>query len=166
MPEVKFNGHPTFKPHFTPLQMLSGGVYGGNYFYRSDSRKGFHPQLLASLPKEKYMNAEEDAALNKFGVLCPRRNREIPMDIKFISPHGWFQWYFKFYYNQSLQIEDSARVKQWEKEVKTLFTELLKACTTAGTTHDVLTGDTDAVKLWRQSLFEIGWDSTIHINTL
>ncbi len=105
------NFDPSFKPDFTPKQMLKMGVFGGKYM--TDCRNEF--------PSDWYKNAKlcperHDPELNYFGI-----NASKPLSywiekgwIYHQDPRGWFQWYCRYYMGRRLAIEDERQIARWK----------------------------------------------------
>jgi hypothetical protein len=111
------NFHPDFKPDLTPQEMLALGVFGGAYFI---GVKGLVP---GDVPKSwfKKVKLSEDGGkhkeLNWFGVSASQ-----PLSVwqkkgwinERHDPHGWFQWYCRYYLGRRLLEEDERQIKRWK----------------------------------------------------
>lgn len=109
------NFDPKFKPELTPAQMLKLGVFGGAYF---DGVPGLIPKDLprawfkgVKLSKDNKKHNE----LNFFGI-----NASQPLSvwkkkgwIYHEDPHGWFQWYCRYYLGRRLPGEDNRQIGRW-----------------------------------------------------
>ncbi len=110
-PEGK-NFHPDFKPHLTPKEMLSLGIFCGKYM--RDCRDEF-PASWFTHAKEAHAEKPE-CKLNCFGVKASqplsewRRKGWIYAD----DPRGWFQWYCRYYLGRRLKIEDARQIRRWK----------------------------------------------------
>lgn len=113
------NFDPAFKPHLTPKQMLTLGVFGGNYF------EGYHDEFpkdwfaRAKLSKRKKTPSYEgwyDKDANYFKVKASQSRREwirkgwIHKD----DPRGWFQWYCRYYLGRR-HPDDTRQIERWQK---------------------------------------------------
>lgn len=111
------NFHSEFKPDLTPKQMLKLGVFGGAYFI------GVKNGIPGDLPKSWFKSVplsesgEKDKGLNHFGV-----NASQPLSvwkkkgwIDKRDPHGWFEWYCRYYLGRRLTDgEDERQIKRWK----------------------------------------------------
>jgi len=108
--------HPDFKPHLTPAEMLKLGVFGGAYFI---GVKGLVP---SDLPKSWFrgVHLSKDEKKHKennyFGLSASlplkvwREKGWIYKD----DPHGWFQWYCRYYLGRRIPGEDERQIKRWK----------------------------------------------------
>lgn len=110
------NFHPDFSPQLTPAQMLRLGVFGGAYFIGVPGGKPH------DLPQAWFRGVRlspdgvKQAHLNFYGVQASQalavwqRNGWIsPVD-----PHGWFQWYCRYYLGRRLPAEDARQIRRWK----------------------------------------------------
>lgn len=109
-----------FKPELTPQEMLTLGVFGGAYFDGVDGlipndlpRSWFKGVKLSSDGKKK-------DELNYFGI-----NASQPLSvwqekgwIYKDDPHGWFQWYCRYYLGRRIPAEDERQIKRWKAMVR------------------------------------------------
>ncbi|MBT5185772.1 MAG: hypothetical protein HOH19_09055 [Kordiimonadaceae bacterium] len=98
-----------FKPHFTPKEMLSMGVFEGKYLnscteeYPSD---WFEDALLSDKP---------NLSLNHFSIKSRqpisiwRKKGWIMID----DPRGWFEWYCRYYRGRRHKGMDQMQIKRW-----------------------------------------------------
>ncbi|HBU06540.1 MAG TPA: hypothetical protein DEB09_00475 [Candidatus Magasanikbacteria bacterium] len=108
--------HPDFRPNLTPAEMLKLGVFGGAYFIGA---KGLIPK---DLPKSWFKiiklspDQEKHGELNYFGVSASQplsvwqKKGWIYKD----DPHGWFQWYCRYYLGRRIPGEDDRQIKRWK----------------------------------------------------
>lgn len=107
---------PSFRPQLTPKQMLWLGVFGGAYF---DGVDGLIP---SDLPRswfdgvKRSPDGKKHKELNYFHV-----NASQPLSvwqqkgwIHPDDPHGWFQWYCRYYLGRRNPIEDARQIKRWK----------------------------------------------------
>jgi len=105
------NFHPDFKPHLTPQEMLELGIFGGCYF----------SEKLAEFPKSWFKKAKfstdgkKHKELNYYNV-----NASQPLSvwkakgwIHKDDPHGWFQWYCRYYLGRRHE-DDERQIKRWK----------------------------------------------------
>ncbi len=108
--------HPDFKPHLTPAEMLRLGIFGGAYF---DGVDGLIP---SDLPKAWFTgvvlspNGKKQAKYNYF-----KKNASQPLSVwqkkGWIypdDPHGWFQWYCRYYLGRRIPGEDERQIRRWQ----------------------------------------------------
>ena len=110
------NFDPEFKPELTPKEMLKLGVFGGAYFI---GVKGGMPK---DLPKSWFagvkLNPEE--VKNKeynFFKLSASQPLKVWQQKGWIcpdDPHGWFQWYCRYYLGRRMPGEDQRQIKRWK----------------------------------------------------
>lgn len=110
------NFHPDFEPELTPREMLELGVFGGAYFI------GVPGRIPDDLPKiwfKKAVLAEgnvKHAQYNYYKVSASQ-SLEIWRKKGWIGhddPHGWFQWYCRYYLGRRIPGEDDRQIKRWK----------------------------------------------------
>lgn len=155
----------TFRPWYTPNDMLSLGVYGGAFFFGKSKWKILSelPQdIIKGVPEDKYANYQYSNAKNYFevepsGGAKSDRTFSMPPNTKGIHPFGWFEWYCRYYYG-SVSAADIWRVKQWQMAINQHWFYII---------NGVYNGEgnkiTDLAFLpeRRQKLLELGVDPTI-----
>lgn len=101
-----FEGHPVFRPRFTPEQMIRAGVFGGCYFNPRGGKKGIlgpsvdvdHREFPASwfegVPERLYLSRRYNISTNKYGVKAGQDQAfwEAKGWIDERDPRGWFHW--------------------------------------------------------------------------
>ena len=104
------NFHPNFKPDLTPPEMLALGVFGGKYL--NDCRTEFPASWFE---RAKLCPERHDPALNYFDV-----NASQPLSVWRAKgwiypddPHGWFQWYCRYYLGRRIPGEDERQIRRW-----------------------------------------------------
>jgi hypothetical protein len=120
---------PEFRPDLTPKQMLELGVFGGAYF---DLIPGLIPK---DIPRSWFKNVrlspdgKKHKEYNFFRV-----NASQPLSywqqkgwINKVDPHGWFQWYCRYYLGRRLPQEDARQIKRW-KAIHRHISQLQKNC--------------------------------------
>ena len=106
---------PRFRPQLSPRQMLKLGVFGGAYFI------GCKNLIPTDLPKQWFgkvrlsPDGNKHKELNFFGVnasqplaVWQKKGWIDPHD-----PHGWFQWYCRYYLGRRLPEEDNRQIRRW-----------------------------------------------------
>lgn len=143
--------HPEFKPELTPQEMLKLGVFGGAYFIGVD---GLVPD---DLPKSWFKGVQlspdgkKHGKYNYFGVEASqplsvwRKKGWICSD----DPHGWFQWYCRYYLGRRLAGEDDRQIKRW-KAITRHIGQIKKNCRK---------GDKKCRPRQRQALLHWAYDS-------
>lgn len=127
-PEGK-NFDKEFKPDLTPREMLKLGVFGGAYFV---GVKGLIPKEFPKLWFKGVNisnNQEKNALLNYFKIEASQplsvwqKKGWIYKD----DPHGWFEWYCRYYMGRRIPEEDHRQIKRW-KAIKRHVTQITKNC--------------------------------------
>ena len=113
-----------FEPELTPRQMLELGVFGGAYY-------AYKPQ---DLPDEWFKQAKLSAdgmrrkELNFFKVNASQP-LQVWQDKGWIhpqDPHGWFQWYCRYYLGRRSE-DDERQIRRW-KAYKRHIAQLVGNC--------------------------------------
>ncbi len=107
---------PSFDPDLTPSQMLSLGVFGGDYF--PAAMLGEFP--ASWLDRAKISDHGKDISLNHFGVDASQSREEWIRKgwITDQDPLGWFQWYCRYYLGRRTPAEDARQIKRWKQMVR------------------------------------------------
>lgn len=127
-PEGK-NFDPEFKPHLTPKQMLELGIFGGAYFV------GVKGGIPSDLPKSWFAKATlssdntKQKQYNLFRVSAsqPLKVWKEKCWMYKDDPHGWFQWYCRYYMGRRIPEEDARQIKRW-RAIKRHITQIQKNC--------------------------------------
>lgn len=140
-----------FKPDLTPKQMLRLGVFGGAYFI------GVEGLIPKDLPKDWFKGVklsktgEKLDELNFFGI-----NASQPLSVwqkkGWIckdDPHGWFEWYCRYYLGRRIPKEDLRQIKRW-KAISRHIAQVAKNCRV---------GDLNCRPKQRQAILHWGYDS-------
>jgi len=137
---------PEFTPDLTPREMLEAGVFGGAYFRKipNDLPKKWFAKAKQSPDGEKHKD------LNCFGVHAsqPLRVWQEKGWIHKDDPHGWFQWYCRYYLGRRHE-DDARQIKRW-KAMRRHEAQIKKHC---------LRGDLRCRKRQRQALLHWAYDS-------
>ena len=135
-----------FMPDFTPKEMLELGVFCGRYM--CDCQNEFPKDWFE---KAKFAKEKKDCRLNFFRI-----NASMPLSywekkgwIYPDDPHGWFQWYCRYYYGRRIPEEDRRQIKRL-KAMKRHIAQIKNNC---------LEGDWDCRKRQRQALLQWAYDS-------
>jgi hypothetical protein len=104
------NFHPVFKPEITPKEMLSLGVFGGNYL--NDCLQEFPANWFTGA---KHSHQKKDITLNYYSVDASQ-----PLSVWIMKgwihpqdPRGWFQWYCRYYMGRRTD-DDLRQIKRWK----------------------------------------------------
>ena len=99
----------TFRPFYTPRQMLEMGVFEGKYL--SD--------CIGEFPADWFENAKlsdrPNPDLNYFGVKS-RQSLGVWRAKGWIygpDPLGWFQWYCRYHMGRRLDLIDQIQIRRW-----------------------------------------------------
>ena len=106
---------PSFTPELTPKEMLKLGVFGGAYFV--GTKNGIPKDLPASWFHGVKLSptGKKDTSFNFFGVSASqtlsvwKKKGWIHPD----DPHGWFQWYCRYYLGRRNEQEDARQIRRW-----------------------------------------------------
>lgn len=104
-PKYDLAGLPSFRPAFTPNQLVSLGIFGGNYFGGpevdfSRDTEGVDPQIvLGHRHKIRQTNRKYDWKHGNYYGVKSGKDYKWWSDNGFIFPEdpvGWFQWFCRF----------------------------------------------------------------------
>jgi hypothetical protein len=123
------NFDSAFKPQLTPQQMLKLGVFGGAYF---DGVDGLIP---SDLPKSWFRGVklspsgkkEHQYNFFKINASQPLKVWQQKGWIYKDDPHGWFQWYCRYYMGRRIPTEDKRQIKRW-KAIKRHIMQVIRNC--------------------------------------
>ena len=141
--------NPRFGPSYTPLEMLTMGVFEGKYINNIKEV----PSSWKSLPTVVGPDDPPNIDLNYFKVKSRqplsawRENGYIKTD-----PEGWFAWYIKYYLGRRLGEEDDWQINRWRSFVARHQGQINKHCSLK---------DKDCHTRQRQGLLQWAWDSSI-----
>jgi hypothetical protein len=151
-PEGK-NFDPTFRPHLTPRQMLELGIFGGAYFV------GVKDGMPSDLPKAWFSKVRisesgvPDKMNNMFHVSASQ-SLEIWKQKGWIfidDPHGWFQWYCRYYMGRRIPEEDQRQIRRW-KAIRRHIVQIQNNCRK---------GDLHCRPRQRQAVLQWGYDARV-----
>jgi len=106
---------PLFRPDLTPREMFTLGVFGGAYFV------GVEGGVPDDLPQSWFTHARlapdgiPHKQYNYFHVNASQ-SLEVWREKGWIhhdDPHGWFQWYCRYYLGRRMPEEDLRQIKRW-----------------------------------------------------
>jgi hypothetical protein len=142
------NFHKDFNPDLSPKEMLTMGIFGGNYFH----------ELPGEFPSDWFKDVTfskidgPDPSLNYFKV-----NASQPLSewlrrgwINEEDPKGWFLWYCRYYLGRRIKDEDERQIKRW-KAINRHRAQLKMYCEP---------GDLSCRPRQRQALLHWSYDST------
>lgn len=98
-----------FKPHHSPKEMLTMGVFEGKYC--NDCQDEFPADWF----KEAKISDTPNPELNYFGIKS-RQPLGVWRQKSWIfgpDPRGWFQWYCRYYLGRRLSGIDEKQIKRW-----------------------------------------------------
>lgn len=112
-----------FKPELSPQEMLSLGVFGGDYFHNE------HDEFPIEWFQSAKLSNEHNPQVNYFQVNASQPLQEWQRKgwIYQEDPRGWFQWYCRYYLGRRIPNEDQRQITRW-RQVKRHIAQLQKAC--------------------------------------
>ena len=149
-PEGK-NFDPLFRPDLTPHEMLKIGIFGGAYFIGVDNG------IPKDLPREWFKGVElspdntKHKQYNYFKVDASQ-SLKVWQEKGWIhkdDPHGWFQWYCRYYLGRRIPKEDKRQIARWWA-MRRHITQIKKSCEA---------GDTTCRPRQRQAVLHWAYDS-------
>lgn len=138
---------PEFTPSYTPVEMLTQGVFEGKYI---NIIEGI-PKSWTKLPKVLGKKDKPDPTLNAFGVMS-RQPLSVWKENKWIKTDkgGWFHWYVLYWLGRRLGEEDKWQINRWKSFCARHQGQIVAS-------GDM--GKPEARKKQRQALLQWGWDS-------
>lgn len=141
---------PEFKPDLTPKEMLELGIFDGNYFIGVTG--GVPDEFPKSWFKDAKLseNGKPNKELNYFGISASQP-LEVWQQKGWIhedDPHGWFQWYCRYYLGRRHE-DDERQIKRW-KAMNRHLAQVTKNCRE---------GDETCRPKQRQALLHWAYDS-------
>ena len=113
-----------FSPNKAPIEIIKEGEFGGTYFrdiYSGINKKWYRKSQnefdqLKDIGKKYYCSDYYDVSVNKYGVKCGTSIRfwENKGWTNEIDPHGWFQWYFRYWLGRRSKY-DERQINRWKK---------------------------------------------------
>ncbi len=141
------NFSPLFRPELSPKEMLELGVFEGCYFFG-----GIPKEFPAEWFARARLSEEPRPELNFFGVSASQSLeawREKGWINEEHDPHGWFQWYCRYYLGRRLGEEDERQMRRW-RQMKRHASQVRKHC---------MEGDFSCRRRQRQALLHWAYDS-------
>jgi len=124
-----FPDTPQFMPHYTPIQMVRQGIFGGNYFnpLLDDIIPGswqdyvpgeFLDEFQDTSGKDNWSSIRSASyvkSTNLHGVLSGSSYSDWLNAgwLRNQDPYGWFNWYINFYYGRR-SIDDARQIRRWQ----------------------------------------------------
>ncbi len=135
-----------FKPELTPKEMLQLGIFAGDYFandfdeFPNDWFEGVRLSPGSPNPELSFFKIMASQPLKEW----QRKGWIFEED-----PHGWVQWYFRYYLGRRVPEMDAKQIKRW-KNIRRHIGQIKKHC-------DV--GDWSCRPRQRQALLHWAYDS-------
>ena len=130
-----------FSPNKTPIEIVKERAFGGTHF--RDGTKWYNSWKqfvhLKNIDAKFYTSDDYDVNVNKYGVKCWTSLRfwENTGWINKIDPHGWFQWYFRYWLGRRSK-DDKRQINRWKKTVSRFRGKLVKMIRNAGSKYDLI----------------------------
>jgi len=142
------NFDPEFKPDLTPKEMLQLGVFGGYYFLDENSRNEFPKSWFVKVNLSD--SSKKEAQYNYFNISAsqPLSVWQEKDWINKQDPHGWFQWYCRYYLGRRSD-DDVRQIKRWKAFCRH-YAQVAKNCRA---------GDIHCRPKQRQALLHWAYDS-------
>ena len=127
----------------TPIEVIIEGAFGGTYIrdiysgingkWYKNSWKEFDQLKSIDIDQKYYWSDYYDVSVNKYGVKYGTSLRfwENKGWRNEIDPHGWFQWYFRYWLSRRSK-DDERQINRWEKIVSRFRGKLVKMIKDAG----------------------------------
>ena len=138
---INKNFSDKFKPHFSPKQMLSMGVFEGKYC--NDCKKEFPQDWFTNA----LLSATSDISINYFGIKS-RQPLSVWREKGWIigpDPRGWFQWYCRYFLGRRLPDIDLIQIKRWRAFARHSG-QIRKNCTPGVACRVVVAGPAQAAR--------------------
>ncbi len=140
-----------FRPDLTPKEMLKLGVFGGAYFI------GVPTGIPSDLPREWFrgVTLSQDNTKHKehnYFHVDASQSLKVWQEKGWIysdDPHGWFQWYCRYYLGRRIPEEDKRQIARWWA-MRRHITQIKKHCEG---------GDTTCRPVQRQAVLHWAYDS-------
>lgn len=139
---------PAFKPQLTPQEMLSLGIFGGDYFNEPPHEfpkswfKGVRLSTDGAHAEWNYFSVNASQSLAEW-----RRKGWIYIE----DPKGWFLWYCRYYRGRRIPEEDARQIKRW-RAMQRHISQLQTSCQP---------GDISCQPKRRQALLHWAYDTRI-----
>ena len=134
-----------FSLNKTPIDTIKKGAFGGTYFrdiYHHINKKWCKNSWkefvqIKNTDAKFYASDYYDVNVNKYGVKCSTTLRfwENKVWINKTDPHGWFQWYFRYWLGRRSK-DDKRQINRWIKIVSRFRGKLVKIIRDPGSKFD------------------------------
>ena len=134
-----------FRPNITPVEVIKKRAFEGTYFrdiYSGINGKWYRKSWkefdeLKNIDQKYYYSNYYDVSVNKYGVKCGTSLRfwENKGWIHSIDPHGWFQWYFRYWLGRT-SVDDERQINRWKKIVSRFKGKLVEMIKGANSRFD------------------------------
>lgn len=141
------NFRPDFEPQLTPKQMLSLGIFGGDYFIEVPNE--FPANWFSGVAFSKTGKSDKNLNYFKVNASQPLKVWQQKGWIYPEDPKGWFLWYCRYYLGRRIEDEDDRQIKRW-KNMRRHITQLQNSCDA---------GDENCRPRQRQALLHWAYDS-------
>ena len=114
-------GDLSFKPYYSPAQMLKLGVFEGKYL--NDCFNEF-PAEWYSDAADKLRPDKADVSVNLFGIKSRlslaewKKRKWIPIAPGDKDIRGWFQWYCRYWLGRRIPEIDHIQIARWSSFVR------------------------------------------------
>lgn len=150
-PILRFNSYPEFTPFYSPLDMLSLGIFGKNFFFKNANKTGLERSFLND-PLVKENSGSIYAESNNYFQVSPETIAlliTVPYRIKSLYGNKFFNWYCRFLYGKTNPDHSAYFIECWNRGIRILYSYVKENPT-----------DLDLYKPYRQAMLELGWDPT------
>lgn len=141
------NFDPGFNPDLTPEEMLSLGIFGGDYFVEVPNE--FPKAWFKNVKFSDGKHADKNLNYFKINASQPLKVWEQKDWIYYEDPKGWFLWYCRYYLGRRINEEDERQIKRW-KNIRRHVAQVEKNCNV---------GDESCRPRQRQALLHWAYDS-------
>jgi hypothetical protein len=119
------NFNPEFTPDLSPAEMLSLGIFGGDYFQAIPQE--FPESWFKGVELSKTGSADPQLNYFKVNASQPLQVWQKKGWINEEDPKGWFLWYCRYYLGRRIPDEDRRQIKRW-KAIRRHVGQLQKVC--------------------------------------
>ena len=108
-----------FSPMLSPREMIEEGVFGGSYFNYELLNQGdgykYFKELFKGLDSKLLISEKYKPSNNAFKIRSGM-DYNYWTEMKWIhkdDPHGWFEWYCKYYVGRR-HADDDRQIRRWQ----------------------------------------------------